>query len=102
MIINIVHIHVKKGSEEIFRDASIENAEHSLMEPGFLRFDILEQDDDPQKFIFYEVYADGSVQNRHKETAHYKKWRSIVDGLMEETRFGIRYTNCFPLDDQWK
>jgi quinol monooxygenase YgiN len=102
MIVNIVHIHVKKGEEEKFRAASVENAISSLKEPGFLRFDILQQGDNPQKFIFYEVYADSKVQGRHRDTAHYLKWREIVDAIMEETRYGVKYTNCFPEDANWK
>lgn len=96
MIVVLVFIHVKKGSEEIFREASIENAKNSLNEPGFLRFDIMQQDDDPSKFVFCEIYEDMSVSARHKESAHYLKWRGIVDGIMEETRYSIKYTKVFP------
>lgn len=98
MIVVLVFVHVKKGSEEIFREASIENAKNSLNEPGFMAFDIMQQEDDPSKFVFREIYKDMNVSARHKESAHYLKWRSIVDGLMEETRYSIKYTNVFPDD----
>jgi len=96
MIVALVFIHVKKGSEEIFKEASIENAKNSLNEPGFMRFDIMQQDDDPSKFVFCEIYKDMDVSARHKESPHYLKWRGIVDGIMEETRYSIKYTNVFP------
>jgi (4S)-4-hydroxy-5-phosphonooxypentane-2,3-dione isomerase len=100
MIVVLVFVHVKKGSEEIFREASIENATKSLTEPGFLRFDIMQQDDDPAKFVFCEIYKDAGVPVRHKESSHYLKWRSIVDGMMEETRYSIKYTNIYPADSE--
>ena len=99
MIVVMVFIHVKKGTEEIFRQASIENAKKSLNEPGFLRFDIMQQDDDPSKFLFCEIYKDAGVPVRHKESPHYLKWRSIVDSIMEESRYSIKYTNVFPDDE---
>jgi quinol monooxygenase YgiN len=95
MIAVLVHVHVKKGSEDVFRQASIENAKSSLTEPGFLRFDVIQQADDPSRFILYEAYQNAEVPVKHKETAHYLKWRGIVDPLMEDTRYGVKYNGCF-------
>ncbi len=100
MIVVLVFIHVKKGSEELFRQASVENAKSSLNEPGFLRFDIIQQEDDPSKFVFCEIYRDAGVPVKHKESQHYLKWRGIVDGIMEETRYSIKYTNVYPADSE--
>jgi quinol monooxygenase YgiN len=38
---------------------------------------------------------------RHKETAHYKKWRDTVEAMMAEPRTSLKYSNVFPDDSGW-
>ena len=76
----IVHVNVKVQPEalEAFRAATLENARHSLQEPGIARFDVVQQLDDPTRFVLVEVYRSDDASVRHKETAHYQKWRDTV------------------------
>ena len=99
----IVHVlvHVKEGLAEAFRDASMENAANSVQEPGVARFDVIEQLDDPHRFVLVEVYRTPEDPARHKETAHYLKWRDTVADMMAEPRQAIKYSNCFPQDEGW-
>ena len=39
-----------------------------------MRFDLLQDRDQPNKFIFYEAYKDDEAMKIHKETPHYKAW----------------------------
>jgi autoinducer 2-degrading protein len=90
-----VFVHVKPGQIEQFKTASIENANKSLGEQGVARFDVLQQKDDPTKFLLVEVYRTEEDPARHKETEHYKKWRDTVAQMMAEPRKSIKYEDVF-------
>lgn len=96
MNIVLVHVHVKPEFVDAFKQASVENASNSLKEAGVDRFDVIQQNDDPTRFILVEVYKDVDASATHKETAHYAKWRDTVAEMMAEPRQGIKYTNIFP------
>lgn len=96
-----VHINVKPEYIEAFKQATIENASHSVKETGIARFDVLQQADDPTRFILIEIYKTAEAPGAHKETAHYKRWRDTVMPMMAEPRHGIKYSNLFPEDSHW-
>ena len=96
-----VHVHVKPEFVEAFKQATIENASKSIQEAGIARFDVIQQTDDPTKFVLVEVYKTANAPGLHKETPHYKLWRDAVMKMMVEPRQGIRYANLFPSDDNW-
>jgi len=98
MHIVLVSVHVRPEGLETFRAASIENARSSLQEAGVARFDVLQQQDDPTRFLLLEVYRTPEDSNRHHETAHYAKWRDAVSDLMAEPRSSRKYWNLFPED----
>lgn len=99
----IVHVlvHVKPDQVEAFRAASLENARNSVREPGVARFDVIQQQNDPRRFVLVEVYRTPDDPAKHKETAHYKKWRDAVEKMMAEPRTSVKYTNLFPDDQGW-
>ena len=99
----VVHVHVRVKPEFIdaFREASIENARNSVREPGIARFDIVQQADDPARFVFVEVYRTPDAPAQHKETPHYAKWRDTVADMMAEPRSSVKYSNLFPQDEGW-
>ncbi|MGA1874134.1 MAG: putative quinol monooxygenase [bacterium] len=101
MYIVHVFVQVKPDQIEAFKAATIENARGSLKEPGIARFDLIQQQDDPMRFVLLEVYRTPNDPARHKETAHYQKWRDTVADMMAEPRSAIRYENVFPDDQGW-
>lgn len=101
MFITLVHIHVKPGAVEAFRAASLENAQNSIREPGIARFDVLQQSDDPCRFVLVEVYRNPEAPALHKQTGHYLKWRDTVADMMAVPRIGVHYSNVFPPDNGW-
>lgn len=101
MQIVLVHVHVKPEFVEAFKQASLDNASNSVKEPGIARFDVIQQADDPTRFILVEIYKTAEAPAAHKETAHYAKWRDTVTDMMAEPRQGIKYTNIFPADENW-
>jgi (4S)-4-hydroxy-5-phosphonooxypentane-2,3-dione isomerase len=103
MFLVCVHIQVKPEHLEEFIAASRENAENAVLEPGNLRFDVLQQADDPERFVLYEVYRDEEASKAHKQTAHYARWREVVEPWMAQQRKGVQYKALFPRHPgQWK
>jgi autoinducer 2-degrading protein len=101
MLIVHVFVHVKPDQVEAFEAATLENARNSIQEPGITRFDVIRQKDDPTRFILVEVYRAAEDPAKHKETAHYQKWRDTVAEMMTEPRTSIKYTNLFPDEQGW-
>jgi quinol monooxygenase YgiN len=72
-----------------------------VREPGIARFDVIQQADDPTRFVLVEVYRSADAPARHKETAHYARWRDTATEMMAEPRTSIKYANVFPDDAGW-
>src|SRR5947209_2343993 len=101
MFIVQVQIHVQPEFVDAFREATLENARNSVKEQGIARFDLLQQADDPARFLLTEVYREAGAQARHRETAHYAIWRDKVADMMAEPRTSVKYANVFPTDAGW-
>jgi autoinducer 2-degrading protein len=101
MFILIVNLHVKPELIDAFREATIENARNSLKEEGILRFDFLQQTDDPTRFALYEVYRDADAPAKHRETAHYHAWVAKATEMLAEPRTRVTFGNIFPADQNW-
>ena len=101
MFIVHVFVHVKSNKVEEFKAASVENARNSVKESGIARFDVIQQQDDPSRFVLVEVYRTADDPARHKETPHYQKWRDTVEDMMAEPRQAIKFQNIFPGESGW-
>jgi quinol monooxygenase YgiN len=101
MLIVHVYVHVRPESVENFKQATIENARHSVQEPGIARFDVVQQFDDPTRFVLVECYRDVGAPAKHKETAHYHAWVAAVAGMLAEPRTRAVYSNIYPADQGW-
>jgi (4S)-4-hydroxy-5-phosphonooxypentane-2,3-dione isomerase len=101
MLIVHVHVHVKPEYIQGFKQASIANARQSVQEPGIARFDLVQQQDDPTRFVLVEAYRTPEAPAAHKETAHYAAWRDAVAPMMAEPRKSVKYQNTFPNDQDW-
>ena len=99
----IVHVHVQVKPEQIeaFKAATLANARASVREPGIARFDVIQQADDPTRFVLVEVYRTAAAPAAHKETAHYAAWRDAVAPMMAAPRTSVKFANVFPDDAGW-
>ena len=102
MLIVHVFVHVKPDSVDAFTAATLENARNSVQEPGIVRFDVVQQDDDPTRFLLIEIYRTPQDPVRHKETTHYAAWRDAVEGMMAEPRRSVKYGALFPEPERWE
>jgi autoinducer 2-degrading protein len=101
MLIVHVQVHVKPEHIEAFKLATIENAANSVKEPGIARFDVVQQADDPSRFVLLEAYRDTEATTRHKATAHYQAWAEKVADMLAGPRSRVVYANIHPADQGW-
>ncbi len=99
----IVHVHVQVLPEhlEAFKHATLANARASLREPGIARFDVVQQADEPTRFVLVEVYRTSDAPAAHKATAHYATWRDTVAPMMAAPRTSTKFSNLHPDDSAW-
>lgn len=97
-----VHVHVKLEHVAAFRAATLENARSSVQEPGVVRFDVIQQADDPTRFVLIEIYRTPDAPAAHKATTHYATWRDTVAEMMAEPRRSVRYEAVFPATAGWE
>ena len=101
MLVVHVHVHVKPVAVEAFVEATRANARESLREPGIARFDVVQQEDDPTRFVLVEVYRSAEDPARHKTTPHYAAWRDTVEPMMAEPRRSVRFRALAPEPRGW-
>lgn len=101
MLVVHVHVHVKPECVEAFRQATLDNARHSVQEPGIARFDVVQQADDPTRFVLVEAYRTAEATAAHKATAHYAKWRDAVADWMVEPRTSVKFASVHPEGAGW-
>jgi len=98
MIVICVHVYVKETHIQDFIEATTLNHEGSVKEPGNLRFDVLQDENEPAKFLLYEVYTSEEAIAAHKQTQHYLTWKEAVAPWMAKDREGIRHKVICPTD----
>jgi (4S)-4-hydroxy-5-phosphonooxypentane-2,3-dione isomerase len=96
MLVVHVHVRVKPDCVEAFKAASAQNARLSAQEAGVARFDVLQQHDDPTRFVLVEAYRTPDAPAAHKVTRHYRTWRDSVAPMMAEPRVSVKFTKLFP------
>ncbi len=101
MLVVHVFVHVKPECVADFIAATQENARNSVQESGIARFDVVQQQDDPTRFVLVEVYRTPEAPAAHKETAHYAAWRDTVAPMMASPRTSVKFGNVFPGDAGW-
>ena len=99
----MVHVecHVRPDRIDAFREATLDNARASVNEPGIARFDVIQDSEDPTRFVLVEVYRSPEAPAAHKQTAHYLRWRDTVAAMMAAPRASRKLRNLFPDDDRW-
>ena len=96
MVVTAVMVHVRSDHVDDFIEETARNHAASVEEPGNTRFDVLQSEEDPARFLLYEAYDSKQAAAAHKDTEHYKRWRERVADWMAEPRQGIKYTGIRP------
>ena len=90
MFVVCVTIFVRSEFLQPFIAATLDNATHTRLEPGNIRFDVLQGEDDPTRFMLYEVYQAQDDFAAHQTTAHYHRWKSAVPDWVAQPRTNTR------------
>lgn len=96
MIVRVIHVYVVEDSVDAFRKATVANHRASVREPGVLRFDVLQDEDDPGHFVLYEVYRSQEATEAHKATDHYASWKQTVGPMMAKARERAEFSVVAP------
>ena len=103
MRIILVIVDIKPGYKEPFMEEMLADARGSVQnEPGCLRFDVLQDDEDPNRIYLYEVYGDAAAEEAHAQTPHFLRWQEAVKDWFA-TPIDARFcTNVHPSNDAWQ
>ena len=103
MIALIVSIKIKKGHKEAFMASMMGDAHGSNNdEPGCLRFDVLQDNEDPNRIHLYEVYKDQAAVDAHRAAPHYTKWRETVKDWFDGEITRSTATPVYPSEGSWR
>ena len=95
MYVVAVTVWVKPEFVEQFIAASLDNARNSRKEPGNLRWDFCQSEDDPTRFLLYEAYREKDDFAKHQQTEHYARWKAAVTDWMAQPRQGVKHNAIF-------
>ena len=98
----IVTIQIKPEHREAFMEAMLDDARGSVGdEPGCLRFDVLQDAEDPNRIHLYEVYRDQAAMEAHRGMPHYLKWRETVKNWHAAEPVRKMCETVFPPESAW-
>ena len=95
MYVVAVTVFVKPPFVNQFIEAILDNARNTRKESGNVRFDVLQAEDDPNRFLLYEVYKTKDDFAKHQQTEHYLRFKNGVADWMAQPRQGVRHSSIF-------
>ena len=102
MIALLVTIQIQPEHREAFMESMLDDARGSNNdEPGCLRFDVLQDSEDPNKIHLYEVYKDQAAVDAHRQAPHFTKWRETVQEWFAAETIRRVATPVFPPEQSW-
>jgi autoinducer 2-degrading protein len=85
MYVLVVSAKVKPEQRSRFLEAIEDNAVSAVREePGCLRFDVVRDNDDPDHYLFYEVYRDEDAFATHRGSDYFARWREAAEVCLSE------------------
>jgi autoinducer 2-degrading protein len=95
MYIVSVTIFAKPEFREKLIEATLDNARNSRHEPGNVRYDVSQAEDDPNRLHLFEAYKTKEDFAKHQQTPHYLRWKEKVVDWMAQPRVGVRHNSIF-------
>lgn len=96
MEVTLVEINVHQDKVEEFLKVFHANHLGALKEPGNLRFDVLQDEQEPTRFYIYEAYVDNTAVAAHKKTPHYLQCVEALEGIMTGPRKKTQFKAIYP------
>lgn len=103
MLVIVVKFELKPEYRDAFLTASLDDARGANHdEPGCLRFDVIQDEHDPNRIFFCEVYADDAAFEEHKKAPHFLRWASANQKEWHAAPQQVyRGWNVYPTDEEW-
>ncbi len=102
MHVLVVTIDIKPGFKEKFVEAILDDAQGSLAtEPGCLRFDVIQDEQNGNRIYLYEVYTNRAAFDAHTKAPHFHRWRDTVRDWFASPPVVGSGPNIFPADAVW-
>ncbi len=80
----LVTVKLKPGNAEVFKPIIEANAIGAVRdEPDCHLFHVMQSNDDPDTFMFYEIYTNEAALDAHRLTPHYKKFAIEGEHMFE-------------------
>ena len=95
MYVVSVTVNVKPSFVEQFVEATLDNARNTRQEPGNVRFDVLQAEEEPTRFLLYEAYRGKDDFTAHQQTEHYLRWKQTLADWMAQPRQGVKHSSIF-------
>lgn len=103
MQVLMVTIKIKAEHRDEFIEALLKDARGSVEnEPGCLRFDVLQDEQEINTIHLYEVYQDQLALESHRQAPHFLLWRDTVENWYAEPPKRQLCSNIFPTDGDWR
>ena len=92
-----VKVRIKPEQRQRFLDAiEVDALGSERDEPGCLRFNVLQDEKDPNVYYFHEVYKDQAALEAHRTMPHYAVWRAAASDALDGPTEATRCATVFP------
>lgn len=95
MYVVAVTVFVRPEFVDRFKEQTLDNARNTRKEPGNVRFDVLQSDEDPTRFMLYEAYRTKDGITAHQQTDHYQRWKAAVADWTAQPRQRATHNSIF-------
>ena len=80
----------RPGKVEELKKLLLGMAPHCRAEPGNLRWDVWQDQSQPDRYVLDELYLDDAAVAAHRETPHYKDYLSRITDLADRIAVVLR------------
>ena len=96
--VNYVTVDVKEGFNDAFREIVLDEMKQSIKkEEGVYVIYAATATGNPNKWYFFEIYENEKAYQKHRKTAHFKKYIEQTENIIENKEFinieGIKLLN---------
>ena len=96
--VNYVTVDVKEGFNDAFREIVLDEMKQSIKkEEGVYVIYAATAKENPDKWYFFEVYENEKAYQKHRKTAHFKKYIEQTENMIENKEFinieGVKLLN---------
>lgn len=86
----VVHFDVEPDRRADFIAAALEDGRNSADEPGTRRFELIVDEENPNRFYLDEAYDDAAAFAAHAEGPHFARFFQLIESYVEGPTWHVR------------